>query len=156
MFHLRKSTYMSNPACTSLTCLKRSCFACMCARAPRSKLPVNIVLLFWLNNRYISKKSPKYNGWFPDWLEDAVCAFTSYRSNPWIQDHYARGRMCQNPVLRFFGVSPQSKKQILQPNVFLCASVSLNLESIFKTSSKHTGSSQKSLNNAAWGFSCST
>jgi len=58
--------------------------------------------------------------------------------------------MCQNPVFRFFDVSPRSKKQILQPTVFLCTSVSLNLEYDFEINSRHTGSfSQKSLNNAA-------
>ena len=107
---------------------------------------------FLLNNGFIPKKSLKYNEWFADWPENAACAFHSYKSNPWVQDHYARGRMCQNPVFRFFGVSQQSKQQILPLNVFLCTSVSLNQEYIFKTSSRHTGSSQKSLNDAAVGL----
>lgn len=59
VFHLPKSTYMSKMACTSLTCPKYSYFACMCARVAYSKLPVNIVLLFFAQQRIHPQEKPQ-------------------------------------------------------------------------------------------------
>jgi hypothetical protein len=57
-------------------------------------------------------------GIFQTYQRCCMC-ITCYRSNPCVQNHYVRGHLCKNPVLRFLDVSPRSKTQFFHPTIFL-------------------------------------